>query len=69
MIISKAELGKKSWKQWDAKVDWENFFNKRSTTWRELSKAEQEKVNSLASAIKIIEQNNSIIKRPIIEYQ
>jgi arsenate reductase (glutaredoxin) len=52
---------------WDAKVGWEKFFNKRSATWRELSKAEQDKVTNFSFAIKIIIENNSIIKRPIIE--
>ncbi len=55
--------------EWNAKVGWESFFNKRSTSWRELSKAEQDKVTNLLSAIKIIVENNSILKRPIVEYK
>lgn len=54
--------------EWDAKLGWGAFFNKRSTTWRELSKVEQDQIVNLSSAIKIILENNSIIKRPIIEY-
>jgi arsenate reductase (glutaredoxin) len=54
--------------EWDAKAGWKNFFNKRSTTWREVSKTEQDKVSNLSFAIKIIVENNSIVKRPIIEY-
>jgi arsenate reductase len=61
-------ITKEKLEEWDVKVGWENCFNKRSTTWRELSKAEQDKVINLSYAMKIIIQNNSIIKRPIIEH-
>ncbi len=52
---------------WCKKMGWENIFNKRSTTWRELDEAEQKKVVNQAEAIKVMIENNSIIKRPIIE--
>ena len=52
---------------WCEKMGWENIFNKRSTTWRELDEAEQKKVVNLPAAIKLMMKNNSIIKRPIIE--
>ena len=47
---------------------WETIFNKRSTTWRELPEAAQQKVTGQGEAIKVMLVNNSIIKRPIIEY-
>lgn len=40
---------------------------KRSTTWKELSAAEQRELFDQASAVKIMVQHNSIIKRPVIE--
>ena len=52
---------------WCKKMGWENIFNKRSTTWRELDEAEQKKVVNQPAAIKLMMKNNSIIKRPIIE--
>ena len=52
---------------WCQKMGWENIFNKRSTTWRELDEAEQKKVVNLPAAIKLMMKNNSIIKRPIME--
>lgn len=52
---------------WCKKAGWETIFNKRSTTWRELSETAQKKVTDQAAAIKIMRENNSIIKRPIIE--
>lgn len=61
--ISKATL-----EAWCKKTGWETIFNKRSTTWRELSEAEQKKVIDQTTAIKIMMAHNSIIKRPIIEF-
>ncbi len=60
--ISKAKL-----ETWCKKLGWETVFNKRSTTWRELNEAEQEKVTGQAEAIKIMMEHSSIIKRPIID--
>jgi len=53
--------------QWCKKAGWETVLNKRSTTWRELEEAEQKKVLNEQAAIRLMMQNNSIIKRPIIE--
>jgi Spx/MgsR family transcriptional regulator len=60
--ISKTKL-----EAWCKKLGWETIFNKRSTTWRELSEVEQKKVTDQNTAIKIMMENNSIIKRPVIE--
>src|SRR4051812_21744687 len=60
--ITKAKL-----EEWSKKAGWETVFNKRSTTWRELPVAEQNKITDQSSAIKVMLENNSIIKRPIIE--
>lgn len=53
--------------EWCNKKGWETIFNKRSTTWRELPVAEQKKVIDQPSAIKVMMEHNSIIKRPVIE--
>ena len=52
---------------WCKEAGWEMVLNKRSTTWRELDEAEQNKVVNQPAAIKLMMKNNSIIKRPIIE--
>ena len=51
--------------QAEAKFGWENLVNKRSTTWRNLD--EQVK-NSLdkTTALSVLEENPTLIKRPII---
>jgi arsenate reductase (glutaredoxin) len=61
-------ITKQKLEEWCNKSGWGNIFNKRSTTWRKLSKPEQEKVSNQAAAIKIMISNTSIIKRPVIEY-
>lgn len=53
---------------WCEKMGWETIFNKRSTTWRELPEAAQHKITNQQAAIKMMMENNSIIKRPIIEF-
>ncbi|MFT3949662.1 MAG: arsenate reductase [Agriterribacter sp.] len=54
---------------WCDKEGWEKILNKRSTTWRELSLAQQQDVTGQEHAITVMTGNNSIIKRPIVEYK
>lgn len=54
-------------KAWCAQVGWETILNKKSTSWRELDTATQGKVTSEKTAIPLMLENNSIIKRPVIE--
>ena len=52
---------------WEEHVDWELLVNKKGTTWRKLSDAEKEAVVDAQSANAALLQNNSMIKRPVIE--
>lgn len=61
-------ISKKKLEAWFTKESGENIFNKRSTTWRELPPTVQNKVVDRSSAIKIMMEHNSIIKRPVIEH-
>ena len=63
----KEGIDKNKLAQWCSKVSWEILFNKKSTTWRALSKTEQDKVTNQSSAIKLMMKSTSIIKRPVIE--
>jgi arsenate reductase len=62
-----AGIGKEKLISWDKKAGWENFFNKRSRTWRLVSDDHPDGVTTLALALKIMLEYNSIIKRPVIE--
>lgn len=54
-------------KEWCNAKGWEVIFNKRSSTWRTLVLEQQATVNNQAQAIKLMQEHNSIIKRPVIE--
>lgn len=62
--ISAAKL-----KAWSTTAGWEAILNKRSTTWRSLSAEQQESIKDKQSAINLMLEHNSIIKRPILEYK
>ncbi len=45
---------------------WEKVLNRRGTTWRKLPENEQQKIVDAESAIALMCEQTSIIKRPII---
>ena len=53
-------ISKEKLLEWDTKVGWDSFFNKRSTSWRALPKEEQDSIKNLSAVIKIMQENNSI---------
>ena len=61
--VSKAQL-----KGWATKTGWENLLNKKSTTWRALTPEEQQKASLKAGALKLMQQQTSVIKRPVVEW-
>lgn len=54
-------------KEWSIQVGWEALVNKRGTTWRKLEEADQLKVTTEKSAIALMKEKTSVIKRPLIE--
>nr|WP_319384953.1 ArsC family reductase [uncultured Roseibium sp.] len=46
---------------------WDTILNKRGTTWRKLDEATKESVTDAASALDVMIENPSTIKRPIVE--
>ena len=60
--ISDAKL-----KSWSEQVGWERLVNKKGTTWRQLDKAEQDRVTNESAAIALMKGKTSVIKRPVIE--
>jgi len=54
-------------KEWCSQVGWESLVNKRGTTWRQLEEAVQKKVTNEKSAIALMIEKTSVIKRPLIE--
>ena len=63
----KAGITEAKLKEWSKQVGWEKLVNKRGTTWRQLDEATQAKVKNESSAIKLMMEKTSVIKRPLIE--
>jgi Spx/MgsR family transcriptional regulator len=55
-------------KEWIKLVGWETLFNKKSSTWKKWKEENGQDVNNATEAIKIMQANNSIIKRPVVEH-
>ncbi|MEX0636784.1 MAG: Spx/MgsR family RNA polymerase-binding regulatory protein [Ferruginibacter sp.] len=55
-------------KKWIKIVGWEILFNKKSSTWKKLKAEIGKDVTTAAEAIKLMQAHNSIIKRPVVEY-
>lgn len=53
--------------EWCKVFGWEAVLNKKGTTWRNLGAEVQKGVADQKSAIAVLLENNSAIKRPVIE--
>lgn len=62
----KKGITKSKLKDWCKEADWEVLLNRRGTTWRKLDDATKAGINK-TSAIDIMAEETSIIKRPVIE--
>ena len=51
---------------WMKQVSWEVLVNKKGTTWRGLPDTTKEAVTSAASATRLMIDNPSVIKRPVL---
>jgi Spx/MgsR family transcriptional regulator len=54
-------------KRWSKQIGWETFMNKKSTTWRSFDPALQASITNEQAALKLMMENTSLIKRPLIE--
>lgn len=52
---------------WCDVFGWETVLNKKGTTWKKLSPEVQQMVTDKKTAIEVLLQNNSAIKRPVVE--
>ena len=63
----KLGISREKLQQWTAGVGWEKLVNKKGTTWRTLSTDEQTAIKNEKTAIALMMDKNSVIKRPVIE--
>lgn len=54
-------------KAWSTQVGWETLLNRKGTTWKKLDEKIQASVTNEKAAIKVLSENTSAIKRPLIE--
>jgi arsenate reductase len=52
---------------WLEQLDWEVLVNRKGTTWRNLTDEQKAAVVDKASALEVILQNPSVVKRPVLE--
>ena len=54
-------------KEWTKQVGWESLVNRKGMTWRQLDEETKGSVKSAVSAIALMKEKTSVIKRPLIE--
>lgn len=60
-------LSKELLAQFEEQLGWELLLNKRSTSWRQLSKGEQVGINK-SNALELMHNMPTLIKRPVLEF-
>ena len=63
----KSGITKEKLSEWCRQVGWERLVNKRGTTWRQLDDEDQKKITNDKTAIDLMLEKTSVIKRPLIE--
>ncbi len=59
-------IDKKTLQDWCKQSSWQELLNKRSTTWRSISKDEQDSITNEKAAIEIMTAYTNLIKRPVL---
>ena len=54
--------------RWIEELGWEKLVNRSGTTWRKLDPQVQAGVKDAASAKRLMRENVSVIKRPVVEW-
>ena len=61
----KKGIDKATLNDWSSQLGWESLINRRGTTWRKLDDAQKTDLTQ-SSAIKLMMDNTSLIKRPVV---
>ncbi|MFC3199288.1 ArsC family reductase [Parapedobacter deserti] len=65
--FKKEGVSEEKLKMWAKEIGWEPLVNKKGTTWRQLSPAEQSAAVDAQSAFTLMQAKTSVIRRPVIE--
>ncbi|MFL9610439.1 ArsC family reductase [Methylobacillus sp. Pita2] len=64
--FKKSGISEETLKHWLSQMEWEKLVNRAGMTWRGLSEAEKAAVTDDASAIRLMQEKTSVIKRPVL---
>ena len=64
--FKKQGLARATLAHWLEQVDWETLVNRKGTTWRKLSDERRAQVVDKASALDLMLEQPSVIKRPVL---
>ncbi len=54
--------------RWAGAVGWEKLLNRQGTTWRKLPEADKAAVHDAGSALRLMQAQPSVIKRPVVDW-
>lgn len=67
--FKKSGISRDKLEEWMQQVPLEKLINKKGTTYKKLSDDDKELLNSPITAVELIQNHTSVIKRPILEDQ
>jgi arsenate reductase len=65
--FKKQGISEERLKSWLKQIGWEQLVNRQGTTWRQLPDEAKAAVCDEASAIRLMLEKSSVIKRPVLE--
>ena len=65
--FKKQGLDRETAARWLETLDWETLVNRKGTTWRKLPEERKAAVVDKASALELMLEHTSVIKRPVFE--
>jgi len=60
-------LDSKTAQHWLKQTDWSNLINKKGMTWRKLPEPRKQQIQDAPSALALMLEHSSVIKRPLLE--
>lgn len=67
--FKKEEVSVEKLQEWSAKVGYEKLLNKQGLTWKQLDTETKLSITGEKEALQLLHDKNSMIKRPILEFQ
>ena len=65
--FKKQGLDQATVQRWLDVLDWETLVNRKGTTWRNLPDARKAAVTDKASALELVLESPSVVKRPVLD--